>query len=81
MDIKNLISGCLFDQSDAGATGVQPESRLQGSPFLSPISFGEAKKRNSAVGPKPDLLPQTKHTAQTRSSNGPIPAFPQRGKE
>ena len=29
LDIKNLISGCLFDQSDEGATGVQPDSPRQ----------------------------------------------------
>ncbi len=79
LDIKNLISGCLFDQSDAGATGVQPDKPPARLAFSFPISFGDAKEMGSAVGPKPDLLPQTKHTAQTRSSNGPHPRLPPAG--
>ena len=78
-DIKIQISGGCLNGATQERSEFRRTSRLQGSPFLSPISFGDAKEMGSAVGPKPDLLPQTKHTAQTRSSNGPHPRLPPAG--
>ena len=56
-------------------------TQVAGSPFLCLLSFGEAKERKAAVGPRPDSLPPIKQNASTRSRQAPIPAFPQRGKE
>ena len=79
LHIKIQISGGCLNGATKERSEFRRTGRLQGSPFLSPISFGDAKEMGSAVGPKPDLLPQTKHTAQTRSSNGPHPRLPPAG--
>ena len=79
--IKIQISGGCLNGATQERSEFRRTSRLQGSPFLSPISFGEAKEMGSAVGPRPDSLPESKHTASTRSRLAPIPAFPQWGKE
>ena len=65
--IKIQISGGCLNGATKERSEFRRTSRLQGSPFLSPISFGDAKEMGSAVGPRPDSLPQTKHTAQTKS--------------
>ena len=80
-DIKIQISGGCLNGATQERSEFRRTSRLQGSPFLSPISFGDAKEMGSAVGPRPDPLPESKHTASTRSRLAPIPAFPQWGKE
>ena len=80
-DIKIQISGGCLNGATQERSEFRRTSRLQGSPFLSPISFGDAKEMGSAVGPRPDSLPESKHTASTRSRLAPIPAFPQWGKE
>ena len=79
--IKIQISGGCLNGATQERSEFRRTSRLQGSPFLSPISFGDAKEMGSAVGPRPDSLPESKHTASTRSRLAPIPAFPQWGKE
>ena len=79
--IKIQISGGCLNGATQERSEFRRTGRLQGSPFLSPISFGDAKEMGSAVGPRPDPLPESKHTASTRSRLAPIPAFPQQGKE
>ena len=81
LHIKIQISGGCLNGATQERSEFRRTSRLQGSPFLSPISFGDAKEMGSAVGPRPDPLPESKHTASTRSRLAPIPAFPQQGKE
>ena len=81
LHIKIQISGGCLNGATKERSEFRRTGRLQGSPFLSPISFGDAKEMGSAVGPRPDSLPESKHTASTRSRLAPIPAFPQWGKE
>ena len=64
LHIKIQISGGCLNGATQERSEFRRTSRLQGSPFLSPISFGDAKEMGSAVGPRPDSLPQTKHTAK-----------------
>ena len=76
--IKIQISGGCLNGATKERSEFRRTGRLQGSPFLSPISFGDAKEMGSAVGPRPDSLPQHKHTAPTRSK-GPHPHLPPAG--
>ena len=78
-DIKIQISGGCLNGATQERSEFRRTSRLQGSPFLSPISFGDAKEMGSAVGPRPDSLPQQKQIAQTKSRKGPHPYLPPTG--
>ncbi len=61
LDIKNLISGCLFDQSDAGATGVQPDKPPARLAFSFPHFFWR-RKRNG-VGCRAETRPPASNQA------------------
>jgi hypothetical protein len=42
-------------------------SQTAGSPFFCLLFFGEAKKSESAAGPRPGLCPESQHTSQTNA--------------
>ena len=76
---KNLISGCLFDQSDAGATGVQPDKPPARLAFSFPHFFWR-RKRNG-VGCRAETRPPASNQAHRPNKKlvGPHPRLPPAG--
>ena len=81
LDIKNLISGCLFDQSDAGATGVQPDKPPARLAFSFPHFFWR-RKRNG-VGCRAETRPPASnqaHRPNKKQQRPPSPPSPSGGR-
>ena len=76
---KNLISGCLFDQSDAGATGVQPDKPPARLAFSFPHFFWR-RKRNG-VGCRAETRPPASNQAHrpNKKQQRPHPRLPPAG--
>jgi len=68
---KNRISGSLSDRSAASAQGVLPDSRLQGSPFLSPLLWAKQKQGGRPPGRIPGLEPQPTAKAEAAPKRRP----------
>ena len=94
LQIKILISGCMFDRSDAGAQGVQPDSPRQSRIFG--YFLDETRKYLACRGETRPLTsnkqqqlskkqkgPSPNLSPKGRGANtkAPIPTFPQWGKE
>ena len=75
LDIKNLISGCLFDQSDAGATGVQPDKPPARLAFSFPHFFWRRKRNGVGCRAETRLPPSAEANRSNKKQERP-PSLP-----